>query len=100
MQCKWILFAVVLIGTLPAPPGGTLAQGLSEVPLNGQAKPYGRGWECKRGFRQDERTCIPITLPENAYLSDSSDPGWRCRYGYKQNGNLCAMVRVPPNAYF
>src|SRR5467141_4541307 len=37
-----------------------------QVPVNAQAKPYGTGWECKRGFRQDGVACIAIKLPENA----------------------------------
>ena len=70
------------------------------VPPNGQARPYGRGWVCKPGFRQDGSACVAVKLPENGYLSDTSyGAGWECRYGYRQDGNLCTAVNLPRNAY-
>ena len=96
-----IAFYAALLAIFPTVSGRTIAQGPSkEVPLNGLAKPYGRGWECKPGFRQDGTGCVAVKLPENAYLSDSSyGPGWECRYGYKQEGSFCTAVKVPQNAY-
>ena len=50
---------------LLAIPDGSRSQEISkQVPVNAQAKPYGTGWECKRGFRQDGVACIAIKLPE------------------------------------
>src|SRR5258708_22056174 len=66
-----------------------------QVRVNAQAKPYGTGWECKRGFRQDGVACIAIKLPENAYLSETSYvSGWECRSGYKPDRNSCVAVKV------
>ena len=71
-----------------------------EVPVNAQAKPYGAGWECKRGFRQGGVACVAIKLPENAYLSETSyGSGWECKRGYKGDGSSCPAVTVPPNAH-
>jgi hypothetical protein len=94
-----------LCGALPllllAIPGGSRSQDISkQVPVNAQAKLYGTGWECKRGFRQDGVACIAIKLPENAYLSETSyESGWECKRGYKRDGNSCVGVKVPQNAY-
>src|SRR6266849_6267162 len=84
---------------LLAIPEGSRSQEISkEVPVNAQAKRYGTGWECKRGFRWDGAACIAIKLPENAYLSETSS-GWECKRGYKGDGSSCVTVRVPQNAY-
>src|SRR5258708_30385048 len=86
---------------LLAIPEGSRSQDLSkEVPLNAQAKRYGTGWECKRGFRWDGAACIGIKLPENAFLSETSyRSGWECKRGYKSDGSSCVAVKVPQNAY-
>src|SRR5712671_4743215 len=86
---------------LLAIPDGSRSQEISkQVPVNAQAKPYGTGWECKRGFRQDGVACTAIKLPENAYLSETSYvSGWECRSGYKPDRNSCVAVKVPQNAY-
>jgi len=86
---------------LLAIPGGSRSQEIpKQVPVNAQAKPYGTGWECKPGFRQDAVACIAIKLPENAYLSETSHvSGWECRRGYKSDRNSCEAVKVPQNAY-
>ena len=102
MHCgRFKRLCTVLPLLLLAIPDGSLSQGVSkQVPVNAQAKPYGTGWECKRGFRQDGVACITIKLPENAYLSDTSyQSGWECKRGYKSDGNSCVAVKVPQNAY-
>jgi hypothetical protein len=58
---------------LLAIPASSRSQEISkQVPVNAQAKPYGTGWECKRGFRQDGVACVAIKLPENTYPSETS----------------------------
>jgi len=80
---------------LLAIPGGSRSQEIpKQVPVNAQAKPYGTGWECKQGFRQDGVACVAIKLPENAYLSETSHvSGWECRRGYKSDRNSCEAVK-------
>jgi hypothetical protein len=101
MRHGWtMLVFAALLALLPGS-GRILAQGLSDaVPPNGQARPFGRGWVCKPGFRQDGSACVAVNLPENGYLSDTSyGAGWECRYGYRQDGNLCTAVNLPRDAY-
>ncbi len=63
------------------------AQGVEgTIPANASAKSYGKGWQCDRGFLKIDGACVVVTLPENAYLTDSSyGSGWKCQHGYKQN---------------
>jgi hypothetical protein len=74
--------------------------GENTIPANAIAKTYGDGWECDRGYRETDGACAVVTLPENAYLTDSSyGSGWKCDYGYKQNSDVCDLVALPANAY-
>jgi hypothetical protein len=80
---------VALLAVSLAMPWGASAQGLSSdlakaIPSNAQPKPYGSGWECKPGFRQDGAVCAVVKLPENGYLTDDTfGPGWACKRGFK-----------------
>jgi hypothetical protein len=40
------------------------------VPENAFLRSSGYDWQCDRGYRQDRETCVPIVLPDNAYLTD------------------------------
>ena len=90
---------VALLLVSLAMPWAASAQGLSKpdlakaIPANAQPKPYGSGWECKPGFRQDGAVCAVIKLPENGYLTDDTfGPGWSCKRGFKLEGNGCAAL--------
>src|SRR5262252_5104658 len=98
---RFKLLSAALPLLLLAIPDGSRSQEISkDVPVNAQAKPYGTGWECKRGFRWDGAACVVVKLPENAYLSETSyQSGWECKRGYKSDGNSCVAVKVPQNAY-
>src|SRR6185312_8936375 len=69
-------------------------------PRHAQASLYGGGWECSRGFRQVEETCVPIKVPPNAYLS-SYGRDWECNRGYIKDdeGLGCKVVKIPANAH-
>ncbi|HEY6515580.1 MAG TPA: hypothetical protein VIY50_05515 [Steroidobacteraceae bacterium] len=71
----------------------------SVPPLNAHASRYG-GWECSRGFSQVGEACVPVKVPENAYL-DSFGTDWDCNRGYvKDDQDLgCKAVRIPANAH-
>src|SRR5260370_8308962 len=82
---------------LLAIPDGSRSQEISkQVPVNAQAKSYGTGWECKRGFRQAGLAGIAIKLPANPYLSESSYvSGWECRSSYKSHHKRSLLLQVP-----
>src|SRR6185437_9343610 len=69
-------------------------------PRHAQASLYGGGWECSRGFRQVEETCVPIKVPANAYL-DFFGRDWECNRGYIKDGQGlgCKVVKIPANAH-
>jgi hypothetical protein len=71
------------------------------VPKNARPtnRPYGRGWECYRGFVEaDDTECIKIDVPPHAYLVPSGDR-WRCSRGYRTVGSSCELVLVPEHGY-
>ena len=47
--------------------GGTSCAAIP-VPDNAFLRSSGYDWQCDRGYRQDRETCVPIVLPDNAYL--------------------------------
>ncbi|MSO80622.1 MAG: hypothetical protein EXQ97_03060 [Alphaproteobacteria bacterium] len=57
------------------------------VPANARAteRSYGRGWECRYGFRQIEDACVAVKAPEHAFLDPSGDR-WKCGRGFVQTG--------------
>jgi len=71
-----------------------------EIPKNAQAKSYGSGWECNRGFRETEGGCALEKIPPNAYPTKSSyGPVWECLRGYKTRNEACVAIKVPPHGY-
>ena len=71
-----------------------------EVPENALAtgSSYGRGWECRRGYREVNETCIVIKIPENAYLN-ASGVRWECNRGFREFDKACVAINVPENGY-
>jgi hypothetical protein len=70
------------------------------VPANAFLRSSGYDWQCERGFRQERDACVPIVLPEHAYLTeDSSGTGWTCDRGYAAVAGTCMPIEVPANAY-
>ena len=61
---------------------------------------YGKGWECKPGFRDAGDSCDPVVVPENAYPTNAMyGTGWKCERGYLESKGECAAIEVPPNGY-
>ena len=64
---------LVLLALMVAAPSLVFAQGGSvKLPENARAKSYGGGWECERGYREDNGVCAAIRIPANAYLTNKS----------------------------
>ena len=95
------LLVLMLFGFLGTAPGLGFAQNASvEVPANAQAKSYGIGWECDKGYQKVNDGCVAIKIPANAYLTHRSHGrGWECNRGYREFGDTCRLVKVPANAY-
>lgn len=70
------------------------------VPANAFLRSSGYDWQCERGFRQEDEACVPIVLPERAYLKDdASGRGWTCDRGYEALAGTCSPIALPANAY-
>lgn len=70
------------------------------MPNNAQAKSYGDGWECIRGFRESKGHCTKINVPSNAYPTRSSyGRSWACRRGFKLQNEACVAIKVPVHGY-
>ena len=79
---------------------GAVGQPGKPLPENAEAGRYGAGWECKRGFRQKDNSCIGVKLPDHAFLTKNTyGKGWDCYYGFAEKGDKCVAVQVPANAY-
>ena len=92
-----VALAGLIAATLPL-----LAQTqASQMPANAQAKSYGDGWECIRGFRQDGDACLATIVPENAYATNRTyGSGWACLHGYREVDSVsCLEVIVPDGGY-
>lgn len=67
---------------------------------------YGRGWECKWGFKHIVNTCKKIVIPPNGYL-DANSYDWECLRGFRRASNhndsilkeSCVRIEVPENGY-
>jgi hypothetical protein len=92
---------LVLIALLAPNSGRVFAQnGNAQIPEHARTKKYTSGWECKRGYRKENKACIAIKLPANAYLTGKSyGPGWDCNRGYRQVNENCIAIEVPAHGY-
>ena len=92
-----LVFTCLIATTTPS-----IAQSqASQMPANAQAKSYGDGWECVRGFRRDGDACLAIIVPENAYATNRTyGSGWACLHGFQEvDGATCREVVVPDGGY-
>jgi hypothetical protein len=77
--------------------GGTSCAAIP-VPDNAFLRSSRHDWQCNRGYRQDRETCVPIVLPDNAYLTDdTSEFGWACERGFTARSSDCVPIAVPEN---
>jgi len=85
--------SLVLLAFLAAVHGLVCAQaGSVELPDNARAKGYGSGWECERGYREDNGSCAAIGVPANAYLTNTSyGGGWECNRPYRKKQGKCVL---------
>jgi hypothetical protein len=60
---------------------------------------YGKGCECKPGYRRDKGACNAVKVLDNAYPTGSSyGRGRKCKRGYQQLAETCVAIKVPANA--
>ncbi|SEO18067.1 hypothetical protein [Palleronia pelagia] len=79
--------------------GGTSCAAIS-VPDNAFLRSSGYEWQCDRGYRRDREACVPIVLPDNAYLTDdTSGFGWTCDRGFTASASDCVPIAIPENGY-
>jgi len=97
-NCKFLLLLILSLIAIP----GITAQRKTPVavPDNGYANgaAYGKGWECKFGFKQKDERCIKVELPVNAYLNSRGE-GWKCERGYRSQDDVCHEIKVPASGY-
>ena len=67
------------------------------LPKNAKLDYTGSNWECLRGYRRHNNSCISVKMPQNAKL-DYTGSNWECRKGYRRHGKGCGRVQIPPNA--
>jgi hypothetical protein len=62
----------------------------SKVPANGflTRSTSGLGWECDRGYRKTQATCVAVKLPENAHLGFLGND-WECNKPYSKRMQAC-----------
>lgn len=92
--------SILLVAYFLTYPINASAQGAeSEIsPAYSFNREYGRGWDCIRGYVKSSNQCVPVTVPDNAYL-DACGSSWKCHRGYIKSRSSCREVIVPPNAY-
>ena len=95
-----VLLPIVLLLTLVFPER-TFAQEVPEdIPDHATTPRFGGGWDCERGYRKKDGSCIAVKLPSNAYATDSAlGLGWKCRRGFKEVKGACVTVDVPEHGY-
>lgn len=86
---------LLLVGT------NTAHSNPTDIPKNASTRSYGDGWECDRGYRIADETCVAISIPENAYATNRSyGSGWECLHGFLQiEGTSCVSVIIPDGGY-
>ena len=82
----WSLIVLLFVAIGP---GVTSAQSEPvNAPPNSHATRYGRGWQCDRGYREDEHSCVAVDVPLNALLDSRG----------REVGRQATGVSIP--AYF
>jgi len=69
-----------------------------QLPPHTKRQPWGSGWECQRGYRQEGERCIEVDVPPHTFL-DSFGHDWECERSYRREGECCVPVQVPEHAY-
>ncbi len=87
----------LMLFVLPA-----LAQNSAQpMPENASTRSYGDGWECDIGFRLNEKACLAVNVPQNAYETKRSyGSGWGCLHGFRKSDmETCVAVAVPEGGF-
>lgn len=59
---------------------------------------YGNGWECRRGYKENNGSCVALRIPKHAFL-DRRGEDWQCERGYQKEDDSCTKIALPENAY-
>ena len=90
-----LLLSLMLCSAVAVSEDAAVAAPKHATPIN-----YGKGWECKQGFRDAGDSCDPVVVPENAYPTNAMyGKGWKCERGYLETEGECVAIKVPPNGY-
>lgn len=68
-----------------------------QLPANATLDYTGSSWNCIKGYRRNNNSCVLVNMLPNAQL-DYTGKNWKCRKGYRRHGNGCGRVQIPPNA--
>ncbi len=68
-----------------------------QYPPNAVKNPFGQGWLCERGYKQNNNSCIAVEIPPNAELNILGN-GWTCKRGFRLLADACTAVQVPENS--
>jgi hypothetical protein len=69
-------------------------------PLHAYLDAFGRDWQCDRGYRKSDESCVAIDVPPHGYLVDGSyGSGWKCERGYNATNDACVAIKVPEHGY-
>lgn len=83
---------LIFLALIAAVPGHAFGQGHSVgIPEHANAKRYGSGWKCDRGYRAAREACVAFKIPENAHL-DYSGNDWKCNEPYRKRQGRCARI--------
>src|ERR1700742_4253512 len=53
---------------------------------------------CHYGYSQRGTTCIPVHVPEHAFLNSFGDD-WTCDRGFQRDADRCERITVPAHGY-
>src|SRR6185437_1681325 len=68
------------------------------APAHAHTSEFGSGWECDRGYMQQDNSCARVAVPAHAYLDDSGDD-WVCERGYHRARGGCDAIKLPVHAH-
>ena len=68
------------------------------TPAHAHTSEFGSGWECDRGYAQQDNSCVQVVVPAHAYLDDSGDD-WSCDRGYHRTQSRCDAIKLPAHAH-
>lgn len=89
---------VIVLLLAPVPVHG--ADAVVKLPEDASATRKENKWRCDVGSRKVGKSCVPIKLPDNAYLTNNAyGRGWECDRGYIERYDACIAIHIPDHAF-